>query len=98
MSVLKQKTRDKLPPEDFALPNQRKFPIHNAAHVRNAAARLEEEKKKGNVSEHEYKIAKGHIARAAKHHGVDSEYNEKKEKGPDKDHDEDDMPMKKGKK
>ena len=40
MAVLKAKTRNHLSHWEFAAPAERKLPINDAAHVRNAAARL----------------------------------------------------------
>jgi hypothetical protein len=38
MSELSEKQRDKLDDDKFAFPEQRKEPIENASHVRNAIA------------------------------------------------------------
>lgn len=67
--------RKAIPKTEFALPSQRKYPLDTAARTRNAAARLEQMKKSGKVSDAEYKQAKGRIATAAKKFGIDSEYN-----------------------
>ncbi len=40
MSTLSSKGRDHLPDHDFAFPEQRKEPLQNASHVRNAIARF----------------------------------------------------------
>jgi cell division protein FtsX len=40
MSELSDQKRDKISNEEFAFPHQRKEPIHDAAHVRNAIARF----------------------------------------------------------
>jgi hypothetical protein len=40
MSKIKESTRDHISEEDFAFPKERKEPIHDAAHVRNAVARF----------------------------------------------------------
>jgi len=40
MSEINQATRDKIGGGEFAFPKQRKEPIHDAAHVRNAIARF----------------------------------------------------------
>lgn len=40
MSTIKEEERDEIPGHDFAFPKQRKEPIHDAAHVRNAIARF----------------------------------------------------------
>jgi hypothetical protein len=39
-AVLTEEKRDKLPKGDFALPGQEKYPINDAAHARNALARV----------------------------------------------------------
>jgi len=39
MAKLTSKTRNKLPKKAFALPKKRGYPIHDAAHARNALAR-----------------------------------------------------------
>ena len=75
MAVLQTKKRNALPESDFALPEQRKYPLPDAAHVRNAAARLEQEHKAGKISDADYASAKRRIAAAAKRFGVHSEYN-----------------------
>jgi hypothetical protein len=38
-AVLKSKKRNSLPTQSFALPSQRKYPIHDRAHAANALAR-----------------------------------------------------------
>ncbi len=40
MSKLDESDRDKIGARDFAFPKQRKEPIHDAAHVRNAISRF----------------------------------------------------------
>ena len=40
MAQLSEKKRDKLPTEKFAFPKERKEPINDAAHVRNAVTRF----------------------------------------------------------
>lgn len=42
MSNLSSKARNKLPSSDFAIPSQRKYPIEDMAHARNALARVEQ--------------------------------------------------------
>ena len=68
--------RNSLPEGKFALPSQRKYPIDTAARTRNAAARLEQAKKAGRISDADYSSAKGKIAAAAKKFGIESQYNE----------------------
>lgn len=40
MAVLSSAERKKLPASAFAMPKQRKYPIHDIAHARNALARV----------------------------------------------------------
>ena len=40
MSELSEKQRDKLDEDQFAFPKERKEPLNNASHVRNAVARF----------------------------------------------------------
>jgi hypothetical protein len=42
MSKITEATRDHIADENFAFPNERKEPIHDAAHVRNAIARFKQ--------------------------------------------------------
>jgi hypothetical protein len=67
MADLSEKKRDKLPDSAFAFPKERKEPLTDASHVRNAAARFNQVE---GVSKAEKKKAKGRIERAAKKHGV----------------------------
>lgn len=78
MAELTAKKRAKIPESKFALPDEGKYPLIDAAHVRNAAARLEQAKDKGDVTPAQYKEAKANIAKAAKQHGIESQYLEKK--------------------
>lgn len=75
MAEISTKKRNALPGGKFALPEDRAYPIHDAAHVRNAAARLEQAKKAGTITDAKYAKAKAAIARAAKRFGIESEYN-----------------------
>lgn len=70
--------RKSLPEGKFALPEERKYPIDTAARVRNAAARLEQQK--GSMPAAKYAKAKAAIARAAKKFGIDSKFNKPKQK------------------
>jgi hypothetical protein len=72
MSELSEKQRDKLDEDKFAFPKERKEPLNNASHVRNAIARFDQVK---GVSDDERDEAWSRIKRAAKKHGV--EINEK---------------------
>jgi 8-oxo-dGTP pyrophosphatase MutT (NUDIX family) len=81
MSVLTAKARKRIPKEHFALPKEKKYPIEDATHVHNAAARLEGEKSKGAISGAKYREAKRNIARRARELGVQSKYAPKKTGG-----------------
>jgi hypothetical protein len=72
MAELSEKQRDSLDEDQFAFPKERKEPLNNAAHVRNAIARFDQVK---GVSDSERDDAWSRIKRAAKKHGV--EVNEK---------------------
>jgi len=72
MSELNEKQRDKLDEDQFAFPKDRKEPLNNASHVRNAMARFNQVE---GVSDSERDEAWSRIKRAAKKHGV--EVNEK---------------------
>jgi 8-oxo-dGTP pyrophosphatase MutT (NUDIX family) len=76
VSMISAEKRKSLPEAKFALPGTRKYPIDTAARTRNAAARLEQAKKAGRISDADYAEAKGRIAAAAKRFGIDSQYNE----------------------
>lgn len=71
MGPIGSEKRKALPAEAFALPGARKYPIHDAAHARNAMARLEQNK--GSISPAEYAIAKRNILRAYKKFGIKHE-------------------------
>ena len=68
MSELNEKQRDSLDEDQFAFPKERKEPLNNAGHVRNAIARFNQVK---GVSDDERDAAWGRIKRAAKKHGVE---------------------------
>lgn len=68
MSKINEATREHLSDEDYAFPKERKEPIHDAAHVRNAIARFSQVK---DVSESERDAAWKRIKAAAKKHGVE---------------------------
>ena len=72
MSELSEKQRDKLDEDQFAFPKERKEPLNNASHVRNAIARFDQVK---GVSDSERDDAWNRIKKAAKKYGV--EVNEK---------------------
>ncbi len=68
MANLSEKKRDELPDSAFAFPKQRKEPLIDASHVRNAAARFNQV---DDVSEADRREAKRRIERAAKKFGVE---------------------------
>ena len=72
MSKLGAEERDDLESADFAFPKQRKAPLEDASHVRNAIARFNQVK---DVTDAERDSAWNRIKAAAKKHGV--EVNEK---------------------
>jgi len=68
MAKLTKPTRDRISTSKFAFPKQRKEPLENASHVRNAAARFNQVE---GVTEAERRAARKRIASAAKRYGVD---------------------------
>lgn len=68
MSELSEKQRDHIDSDKFAFPEERKEPIHDAEHVRNAIARFNQVK---GVSDKERDAAWRRIKNAAKKHGVE---------------------------
>ena len=72
MAELSEKQRDNLDEDQFAFPKERKEPLNNASHVRNAIARFNQVK---GVSDDNRDEAWTRIKRAAKEHG--DEVNEK---------------------
>ena len=68
MAELSEKQRDKLDEDQFAFPKERKEPLNNASHVRNAIARFNQVK---GVSDDERDAAWGRIKRAAKKYDVE---------------------------
>ncbi|MGA9017402.1 MAG: DUF6582 domain-containing protein [Candidatus Cybelea sp.] len=60
--------RSDLPDSVFAFPNERKEPLTDAQHVRNAAARFDQVI---DVSDEERALAFANIEKAANHYGVD---------------------------
>ncbi len=60
--------RSDLPDSVFAFPKERKEPLTDARHVRNAAARFDQVT---GVSKEERELAFANIKKAAKHYGVD---------------------------
>ena len=61
MATLDEKQRDKLKESQFGLPDERKYPMPDKAHARNAKARASQQVKEGNLS----KVDKGRIDRKA---------------------------------
>jgi len=68
MSELSEKKKDQLPDSAFAFPKQRKEPLTDASHVRNAAARFNQVE---GVSEADREEARRRIERAAKKFDVE---------------------------
>jgi hypothetical protein len=68
MSELSEKQRDDLDEDQFAFPKERKEPLNNASHVRNAIARFNPVE---GVSDDERDSAWRRIKKAADKHGVD---------------------------
>jgi hypothetical protein len=69
---LNTKDREELPTSVFAFPRQRKEPMTDADHVRNALARFDQVK---DVSDEERDVAFANILKAAKHFGISVEEN-----------------------
>ncbi len=67
---LSDKDREKLPDSVYAFPKQRKEPLTDASHVKNALARFDQVH---DVSDQEREQAFANIKKAAKHYGVDME-------------------------
>jgi hypothetical protein len=70
MAKLTKPKRDQIPETEFAFPKQRKEPLENASHVRNAAARFNQVE---GVTEAERREAWKRIQAAAKRYGVELE-------------------------
>ena len=68
MAELSEKQRDSLDEDQFAFPKERKEPLNNASHVRDAIARFDQVE---GVSDSERDEAWSRIKKAAKKHGVD---------------------------
>lgn len=67
---LSTKEQDKLPDSAFAFPKQRKEPMTDASHVRNAMARFDQVE---GVSDSDRDQAFANIRKAAAHYGVNIE-------------------------
>jgi hypothetical protein len=70
MARLDQEDRDELSKGEFAFPKQRKEPLEDARHVRNAVARFNQVE---GVSDAERDEAWKRIEKAARKHGVELE-------------------------
>ena len=68
MSKIPEAGRVRIAAGDFAFPKERKEPIHDAAHVRNAVARFRQVQ---GVTDAERDVAWARIQVAAKKHSVD---------------------------
>lgn len=68
MSKLDAAHRNALPQGDFAFPNERKLPLEDASHVRNAMARFDQVE---GVNDDERDIAWQRILAAAQQYGVE---------------------------
>jgi Sec7-like guanine-nucleotide exchange factor len=68
MTELSEKQRDDLDEDQFAFPKERKEPLNNASHVRNAIARFDQVK---GVSDDERDAAWKRIKKAAAKYGVE---------------------------
>ncbi|HET7728138.1 MAG TPA: hypothetical protein VFK54_12525 [Candidatus Limnocylindrales bacterium] len=53
MGTLKEKQRDRLKPSQFGLPEERKYPMPDESHARNAKARAAQQLEKGNLTKAE---------------------------------------------
>ncbi len=70
--------REKLPDSVYAFPKQRKEPLTDASHVRNALARFDQVK---DVSDADRELAFANIKKAAEHFGVDMDESSWKDLG-----------------
>jgi hypothetical protein len=61
-------TRSNLPDSVYAFPKQRKEPLTDASHVRNALAHFDQVE---NISDADRDLAFANIKKAAQHYGVD---------------------------
>ncbi len=67
---LDSKERRELPDSAYAFPKQRKEPLTDASHVKNALARFDQVE---GVSDEDRDLAFANIKKAAKHYGIDVE-------------------------
>ena len=70
MATLSTRKRERMPAQRFAFPKERKEPLNDASHVRNAIARFNQVE---DVSESERAAAWRRIKAAAKRFGVEVE-------------------------
>jgi hypothetical protein len=80
MAELSEKQRDKLDDDKFAFPEQRKEPLENASHVRNAIARFNQIE---GVSDDDRDAAWKRIKKAAKKYDVEVNEDSWREIGKD---------------
>ena len=64
---LSSKERDEMPDSVFAFPKQRKEPLTDAAHVKNALARFDQVQ---DVTDKDRDLAFANIKKAAEHYGI----------------------------
>ena len=50
MAQLSEKKRDSMPKSEFGLPEERKYPMPDKSHARNAKARAAQQEKKGTIT------------------------------------------------
>jgi hypothetical protein len=67
---LSSKQKDQLPDQVFAFPKQRKEPLTDASHVKNALARFDQVRE---VSDKDRDLAFANIKKAAAHYGINVE-------------------------
>ena len=65
---LSTKTKNDLPESVFAFPKQRKEPLTDASHIKNALARFDQVQ---DVSDADRELAFANIKKAAQHYGVE---------------------------
>lgn len=82
MGELSEKKKNELPKDEFAFPKERKEPLTDASHVRNAVARFDQVK---GVSDEERDEAWKRIKAAAREHGVELQEKSWRELGKPKD-------------
>ena len=76
--TLSSSARNKLSGEQFALPEKRKYPIHDKAHVRNALARAAQQIKAGGEGAADARAALPKIRAAAKKFGIEMDTEKEK--------------------